>query len=315
MQAGQSGPRSFGQVMDAAFSIYTKNFVPLAKIAAMIFIPIAAMIFAVDLWAWDPITRAEADFEDLLRLDNKIADGERVIAGALIEGLLSFIGALLVIGASLRAASEIYLGREPGIGNSIRFGARRAGSMLWIILLMTLAMFGMAAISALFALLGVLIFIGLATFVFVRWWLAMPSLLLEDKRGLSALRRSRELVEGNWWRLFGALLVIGIFVAIVGVLLPQLVLSAAEGIGRDHFNLWLALFDVLNALGRIVAAPILAAAAIVLYYDLRVRKEGFDLELLVDQLDDLGATTAPEPTASLGSSQPPPSAPPPDRPA
>lgn len=321
-QGGQSGPRSFGRLMDAAFGIYTKRFVPLAKIAAIIFIPLTAVIFAIDLWAYAPIGRAEADFDDLLRLDNKIVDSGRILTGTVLQVVISVIGLLLVVGASLRGASEIYLGREPEVGRSLRFAARRAGSMLWIILLMMLAIFGLGIVAALLGVIGILLFLLLGVFLLVRWWLAMPSLLFEDKRGVSAMRRSSELVADHWWRVFGVLLVIGIFVTIVGSLLPELIINGFQGIGEDNFNLWLLLYDVLNSLGTILTAPILAAATVVLYYDLRVRKEGFDLELLVDELDDPGSSSAKapgqatEPPATPPSSIPPPSAsPPPDPPA
>jgi hypothetical protein len=77
---------------------------------------------------------------------------------------------------------------------------------------------------------------------------ATPALLFEDARGTKALRRSRELVRTRWWSTAGALLAASILTAIV------------QG------------------------AVFLAAVIVVLYFDLRVRKEGFDLFLLAQRM-------------------------------
>lgn len=297
--------------MDAAFSIYTRNFATLVKIAACIWIPLALLLCAIDIWAYTPIDRADAHFGDLIRLDGKIVDHTRVIVDGLFTLILNLVGSLLVVGASLHAVNEVYLGRKPQVGPSLRSGNKRGGSIFWIVFLMMLAIGGLA-VAGVATIVGIFVFFPLALFLIIRWWLAIPALLVEDHRGLKALGRSKDLVADNWWRVFGVVFVIGVFVAIFGSIVPNLIFEGMKGLAEDNFNLWLVLANALAVVGSIVTAPLLAAATIVLYYEMRVRKEGFDVELMAERLG------APEPGARdsvAGRSQPPPSSPPPATPA
>lgn len=294
MQGGQTGPRSFGQVMDAAFGIYTRQFVPLAKIAALILLPIALIIFVVDLWAFSPIRIQDADFNDLIRLDGEIIEQSRVNVDIAITLILNLLGYLVVVAASVRGASQAYLGNQVEAGPSLRFAGGRFGHVFWLGLILTL-LIGIGWIA--------LILPGI--YLTIVWILAMPALMVEDKRGFKALGRSNFLVKDSWWRTFGIVLVVGIFTAIVSGLLPDLLSGAIESVGEDNFTLWLVLQNMINALAVIVSAPLWAAVVTVVYYDMRVRKEAFDIEMMAGMLDEPGGMAP----GAAGGSQPPPGAP------
>lgn len=300
MQGGQTGPRSFGQVMDAAFSIYTRQFVPLAKIAAAVWIPLILALVAIDLYRF-----AEVAGGDLYIVGEAIRPLEesRILTGSILLAVLYVFGFLLVVGASLRAASQAYLGQTPEVGPSIRFAAGRFGHMFWLLILLVL-------------------FLGLASFAFlvpaiylsIVWILAMPALLLEKRGGFKALGRSNGLIKDFWWRTFGIVIVIAIFTTIVGAVIPGLIASVLDGLSDDNFTLWILLTDIVTGLGFIFTAPIWASAITVMYYDMRVRKEGFDVEMMVGRLDEPGRM-GPETTGtSLPPSVPPPGASPPPPP-
>jgi hypothetical protein len=82
--------------------------------------------------------------------------------------------------------------------------------------------------------------------------------VLERPGGLRALGRSRELVRGNGWQVFGVILILVIGVGVLGAVIETIADSAGTGVGL-----------VARVIVGILAAPISALAAAVLYFDLR----------------------------------------------
>ncbi|MFI7586656.1 hypothetical protein ACIB24_06225 [Spongisporangium articulatum] len=143
--------------------------------------------------------------------------------------------------------------------------------------------------------LGVLVLLvgvpaGLAALVSLQfgWFaLAAPALLLENRSVFSALRRSAGLVRRSFWRVLG----IGILTAIVGAFvsgfftLPTTLISSLLGdvLGHDAYWKDLAVVAVQNT-GQVIAGavvyPFTAAVSALLYLDLRMRREGLDVQLM-----------------------------------
>jgi hypothetical protein len=148
------------------------------------------------------------------------------------------------------------------------------------------------------ALLGFLVCILPGIWLYVSFAVAVPVLLTEGLKGRHALRRSFSLVKGRWWSVFaiivlGALLT-GIVDAVVGELL------AATTLTSDNDVVSVISGTVGNTISTTLTTPFSAAFVAVLYFDLRVRKEGFDLQLLAERL---GLAPKPE-----GGYRPPPEA-------
>jgi ABC-type Fe3+ transport system permease subunit len=103
------------------------------------------------------------------------------------------------------------------------------------------------------------------------------------------MSRSKALASGNLGKIFGTLLVVGIIGVIVGA-----VFRAIGGLlGAMVFSSpmpSLLVNSVFQVLGQTIAAPLSAVALVLLYFDLRIRKEGFDLEMMAQNL------ATPEPT-------------------
>ena len=113
--------------------------------------------------------------------------------------------------------------------------------------------------------------------------------------------------RGRWAATFAVLVVGAIFI----ILLEFLVSLAAEGLGslaEDQTTLYVVLISAANGIGTIISAPFQAAIVTVIYYDLRVRKEAFDVELLTEQLEApaVGGPPPPPPAPGPGESLPPP---------
>jgi hypothetical protein len=95
------------------------------------------------------------------------------------------------------------------------------------------------------------------------WSVAAPVVVLERPGGLRALRRSRELVRGNGWQVFGVVFVLGILVVGVGLAIELAADSAGSGAGI-----------IARAIIGVLTAPLSALAAAVLYFELRGASAG-----------------------------------------
>jgi hypothetical protein len=152
-------------------------------------------------------------------------------------------------------------------------------------------------LGTLLAVLGLLFFIVPGVYLYVAFAVAVPVLLTEGVKGRKALGRSRRLVKGRWWGTFGVVVLGAILVGIVEAALVGL---AAVFTTIDTADPTLGSFLVntgATVLASLIATPFAAAFVVVLYFDLRVRKEAFDLQLLAQQIgvdpDSLAEPAAP----------------------
>jgi hypothetical protein len=133
-------------------------------------------------------------------------------------------------------------------------------------------------------LLGSLAYVAL---YFGFWAVAAPALLLENLGVIAALRRSYRLVRGSFWRVLG----IGLLTAVIAYIIRQLfsipfaivggLAGALQG-GESFLALLIQL--LITAVGTVLAGAVLypfsAGVAALLYLDLRMRREGLDVELM-----------------------------------
>jgi hypothetical protein len=147
---------------------------------------------------------------------------------------------------------------------------------------------------------GLILLIAPGVWLWGVWAVAVPALMVEGTTMRGALRRSRELVHGTFWRVWGiralGVLIVQVLAAIIVipfVIAGAVVDAGSLSSGTDRLPL---LFAALTALGSAVAAaftaPVRAGIDALLYVDLRMRKEGLDIVLQ----QQLAATTpAPAP--------------------
>jgi hypothetical protein len=143
--------------------------------------------------------------------------------------------------------------------------------------------------------LGILASVVLGIWLYVRFALCVPALMLETQAHgngppapigiVEALRRSSRLVSRSWWRTFGILLLVFIVVVIVSYAIGiPFSLPATLGDG-DMFTMAGMSFGalVVSTIGEIISvtitAPFSAGATVLLYIDRRIRREALDIEL------------------------------------
>jgi hypothetical protein len=289
-----------GEILDAAIKLVRQNLKALALAVLVIGLP-AAIIEIL-------ITSSTTDFcADVFCDDDQTyyyTDEGAYVAGQIANGIIALFVYLLGQVACYRIVAESYLGRRIGARESLRYATRFILPTLWV--------------STLFVLLvglGSILLVIPGIYLFVCFSLSYAVLLVENLRGMKALRRSRALVKGQWWSLFAVLLIAYLLTTI-----GQAALGFALGLPAyllidDSSMAGLILDGTIGLVARLVGVPLLTAVILVAYFDLRVRKEGFDLALLAERLGGPSAvdgsaawappTGAPAPAAGLGGFTPP----------
>lgn len=226
----------------------------------------------------------------------------------------------IVNGATTCAVSEVYFGRCPTIreafdgirarifgiiGLFFNVGIRAAG----LIILFASAGLSVGVIFAVIAGgsgpkaeslgagLGVglgLVGLGVGSWLSMRYALAMQAMLLEDAKGRAAIRRSVQLSRGRRGPLFHAFL-LTVVIAYAGVIVFQGPFYLAIALMRVNGRLpsWMALcLSASGSVGGAITGPLFMIVVVLFYYDLRIRKEGFDLQFMMTSLPE------PKPTDS-----------------
>jgi uncharacterized membrane protein len=122
--------------------------------------------------------------------------------------------------------------------------------------------------------------------------LIVPVILIEGQKAIPSLRRSRDLVKGYRGKVFCILLVVNFLQVVLtaGVSVVSGIFFSGESAGGG------ILASALNNLLSIFLTPLGIIAAILLYYDMRIRKEGFDLEMLSRAMASEAQTLTAQPT-------------------
>jgi len=264
------GPRNIGGILGETFRIYGRNFLKLSAIVAIVEVSLGVIGIIASFSLWQNIMTG-AYFESLTG---------PIIIGMILLVVVSIVAGTLMTGAVIHAVSEQYLRQTISIGQAYRFAWRRLGAMIGAGILVALALVGIAAVLvlpgvaivraiggigwAVLALLSILAIAGIS-YLGVRWIFVLQAALLEGLDPTGALSRSSTLVKRNWWRVLGIMLVVFLITAAVSAILG--IMPVVGGI-----------------IGGIIATPIGTIGSILLYYDLRVRKEGYTVEALASEL-------------------------------
>lgn len=301
-------PLGLGEILDVAIKLYRTHALTLMKVVLVVTVPVQVLNVLIT-------TSTTTSFDvggGVLEESGGASYGDEAayIAGQVVIILLGILVVLIASAACFRAVAEAYLGRESGAGASLSFAARRSGSIIWL-----------SVLSLLITALAFLALILPGIWLMVAWSVAQPVLLFEGVRGRQALQRSFGLVRGRWWPTAGVLAMGYLLAAVVGAIVQAAIILVALALLSSDSFLALVVLGIASVLGQVITTPFQAALIAIIYFDLRVRKEGFDLTLLAEGMGvPVPAVAAPAPAA--GSEPQPviflppvPPAPPPSSPA
>jgi len=242
----QLRPLSTGEILDGALILLRRHFALLLSVAVVC----EGIPTVLDIYV-------------------ELAGGSTDNPGlSLLDRVLTMVGGVLVTGATVQIVSEAYLGRTPVFGDAMRFAGNRFGTI-----------FGASFISGFLIVLATLALIIPGIVVACGYSVTSAAAALESGTSSEAVQRSWALTKGHRWKAFalgvvtiGLLLVIYVAAGVVGGLV-------GEFIGGGDIPLAL-----LAGAVSLLIYPVLSCVFTVFYYDLRVRKEAFDLEMLSQQL-------------------------------
>ena len=247
-------PMSFADILDTTFSMYRRHFPLFVGISAVYFT--SHVVLTVYLhWV--------TDLCDIAAL------------------ILSYAG-------SAFASAQIFMGRRVTVENALgqtmsRFKSYVGSGVLWLLVVSVLSV----------SVIG----IPVAIFLGTRWGFFPLTVLVEDNSATAALRRSGELVKGAWWRVFSIMLAIAMIALAIELIFLAFSTSifALSGIAGeldplellrrtvwDHHGMMDPLLLLLHAINTAIEAltgPIMPIGFTLLYFDQRIRKEGFDIEM------------------------------------
>jgi hypothetical protein len=273
-------PMSIGDILDRTFRLYRSHFMPFF----LVMLVVQATAYVLGL-AW------QLSFYSELR---SLEQGPGAVGAAFFGSFalllpiafITFVLNQIGLGTLTAAVSAAFLQQEVSMRQA--FGAVRSklGRLL-----------GATMLNSLIIWVGLMLCI-IPGIYFALWYLLVGQVVVLENLGpTAALRRSKELMrvktdrgfaKHNYTKAGVILLITFALGAVVGGLIavPFAILQAMSGPRHTPgpFDAMQLLQGVLTMTVQAAVAPVGRIAMILFYYDIRIRKEGFDLEVLASAL-------------------------------
>ncbi len=307
-------PMSTSQVLDRTFQLYRSNFVLFAGIAALT--PALKLIVGlVQLRFVGAPLLSQGAAPNGTEMQMYLV---RTLIAMLAGGVVYLVGTAFASSATIYAVSMVHLGKT----TTIRESYSKIGRIFWRILglIIRIALLAAWPILAAYCLILAMAFVtpsivrtagstaaGIFAIVLVLaavggffaglWWvfyavckyaLAIPAATLEDVPGKVSIIRSKYLTQGRRGRIFLIYLLTFLMAAILTYVLETPALVASKMVFFDattHISMAsLIWIYIAGFLGGTLAGPIATIAIALVYYDERVRREAFDLQVMMESI-------------------------------
>jgi len=307
-------PISTGDVIDRAVRLYRRNFIPLISVVAVPALIYYASAMMVSYGYVQTLQNAQTGFNPAAALMTLVG-----LAGYLVY-LFAILGA--IAGMSRAIGDHIMLGEPITFRACWRFATRRLGDValmglifipvlmlalfvlgvVFFVLFMGLAfVIGLGSAAGLPSWLGViasatliigsmLLFAALMLLVAARVVFVPSALMIEGRSAAAAFGRAFQLGGGRTWYRLGMIAIFSYFVSLAtlaALVEPLLVIFWINGWAVSDLLLhpgWNAAYAAVNQISTLLVWPIWIASLTLLYFDTRVRKEGYDIELMTTTL-------------------------------
>lgn len=261
-------PLALGEILDGAISTIRAQPKLLLGVSALVATVTQLLSVAV---TWTLLGNAEttATAEDVMPL---LAT---VLGGAGLAVAINVLAQVFMAGFATVVVGRAVLGQRVTFAESWRELRPRLLPLLGLTLLF------MLVVGA-----GALLVLIPGVWLYVRYSLSAPALVLERQSVGRAFNRSAKLVSGSWWRVFGILLLAAVIAGVIGLVLqtPFSLLStlASNGLepgGGETTLAGTAIGTIGAILSSTLVTPFTAAVTVLLYFDQRMRREAMDIEL------------------------------------
>lgn len=298
-------PLTLAELLDRAFSLYRRHVWMFAGIMAL---PAALGIAMVAVMQ---IPSLALQAQPHMTPQEVLGMAIPLFGAAVLLFLLYFVSYAFALGATTIAVSQIYLGRDATVKSAYRAVKDRVGRLL-LLMIWTALRVGGAGVAVILvggitaALIGALVqrplgpalavlvilctmasTLVLVTFMGVRYGVSVPAVTLEDQPASAALARSVDLTSANWWRVFLVILCAVVVAWATSLLLQGPFMFAHAFVEPDTRTgqLLLLVGAAVGGIGTMFTGPVMIIGLVLIYYDLRIRKEAFDLQVMLEAID------------------------------
>lgn len=264
-------PLGLGDVLDEIFRVYRQRFWLLAALSLLPQLPVlAAQVLSGQA---DQLAFSYSVFTNLANPNAITALAPPTLnVASILLGYVLILAMLPFLVASVPAAVVgIVTGEKVTVLSTVRTVGRRYFPLL-----------GLALLYAMVALpLSLLLCVGWVPLVFllVRWCVAVPAMLAERTGPAGALGRSWDLTRDGFWRLLGVLGVMLVLYYVVSSVLGTITVGAILVPLLPPVVRGVLALTVSYLAGGLVY-PVVSLCLVLVYFDLRVRRESFDLDQL-----------------------------------
>ncbi|MEO8288222.1 MAG: hypothetical protein ABI670_17485 [Chloroflexota bacterium] len=313
-------PRTVAEILDQAFRLYRRHFLTFIAIIAVVHVPLQLILQLTTAYMLGGLTGFEGELSNGDLSGSSFSSGRMnelfaylgiVYAVTILVGVLYWLLQSLSQGALTAEVANSHLDKPVSFRDGYRQMLSRLGPLLGIIFLQLgigIAVFlpiilllilsfaagigsatsgndGSGAFLGLFCFSCALIIPAFVLFayIFVRLYIITPIVMVEGLGPVQALRRSWRLVQNYWWRTFAMVVVLIILSYIVQAGPAALVQAIIAIFLPRDLVLQQVISGVVTVFTTLVFIPIQLIAVTLYYFDLRVRKEGYDIEAAMSQ--------------------------------
>src|SRR5579883_747629 len=302
----QLRPLALGEMLDHSFNLYRRDFVlffGVSMLPALLILIVSLAVDVVGAFLGNTIPgrtplpgrNGLPDFSSLMIV--------YLVIGAFAGVMAYYVGIAFSQAAGTRALSSVYLGNKVTITSAFSNIGRIFGRVLGIIGLVALlgivpmlVFLGMGVgtflmrnslstvsivalvVFAVFGLAGSLV---LAIFISLRYAVAVPTCVIENRAIGDSLRRSSFLMRGNYVNAFVIFLLVGLISMVIGWIFQMPIQIAVLLLFRNSTWLGNLLVHLSQFISTALVAPFQIIAISLLYYDERIRKEAFDIQFMM----------------------------------
>ncbi|MDI5972569.1 hypothetical protein POF50_025055 [Streptomyces sp. SL13] len=303
-------PLNVGDIFEGSFATIRRHWRPALSISAVVALITSAVSTAVSgrmmrSAAYTRITGGRQPTAHEL-----MNDFSHVAVSGLLEFVIVLVGQTVATAMLIMLVSRAVLGRTATVGEIWRDALPRMPRLLGLVVMTGLSVGGLIGVGLLpgavvavtgspaggagLMVLGVLVTMCVAVWLWISFSLATPALILERQGVFASLARSFKLVRHSWWRVSGIQLLSLLLTYVVSAVLQAITGSLTSGpsAGGNPFSMvnahqtvlvpsWTAI--ILMGIGSVIASlfvmPMNAGVTSLLYMDQRIRREALDVEL------------------------------------
>lgn len=269
--------RSVTEIVDAAFQLYKRDPLEYILVTAVAYAPviIAQMVFLRGMLT---LSGPGAAFSDAY----------------FVIGLLSIFVYALMAAVLSRFASDVYLGKAANLREVLRsvvgvvpaiIGATFGYALIWVVGFVPMIV-GIAANLPVLVALGAPLAIVWVFYALARYFAVFQIIVLEQPDIIRAFRRSSVLSRGRKGHILLTMLLVFVIFFVLAIAISMI----AGIVGALLHSI--ALSTTLQSLFTVVGYPLVGITHVILYYDTRIRAEGFDIELMTSALDASAPTVS-----------------------